>query len=155
VIELSTIARRSTTTAGPTVTVGPAARGCPAPDTSDAGASAVELAILLVVIIPLLFASIQVAVYYLASAEALAAAQQGVTVQREYGTADGTGVSTADGFIAHSQGWLVGSTATQTPVTATSTDVTVTVHGTALALLWSIPVTQTAHGTIEIVTPPS
>ena len=127
----------------------------------DHGASPIELAILLPGIVVLLFASIQTAVYFLARSEALAAAQEGVTAQRAYGAptcANGSsaciGAQHANTFIDQSQGWLTGGVPT---VTTDATTVTVVVSGTTLSLIPGVDwtVTQTAHGGIERVTPPS
>jgi Flp pilus assembly protein TadG len=119
----------------------------------DRGASPIELAVLLPAIILALFLSIQVAVYFLARSEALAAAQEGVTAQRAYRASDGIGATRANSFIAHSQGWLVNSAP---HVTTDATGVTVTVSGSALSLIPGVTwtVSQSAHGTIERVTTP-
>ncbi len=127
----------------------------------DHGASPIELAILLPGIMILLFSSIQLAVYFLARSEALAAAQEGVTAQRAYqapacanGSAACVGAMRANAFIDQSQGWLVGGVPS---VTTGATDVTVVVTGRSLALIPGVnwTVSQTAHGSIERVTPPS
>jgi Flp pilus assembly protein TadG len=129
--------------------------------TRDHGASPIELAILLPGIVALLFASIQIAVYFLARSEALAAAQEGVTAQRAYhaptcanGSPTCVGAQHAQTFINQSQGWL--NTGVPT-VTTDATTVTVVVTGTTLSLIPGVDwtVSQTAHGTIERVTDPS
>lgn len=119
----------------------------------DGGASPVELAILLPVIITLLFTSIQLAVYFLARSEALAAAQEGVTAQRAYQATNGVGAAHANAFIQRSDGWLVDG---QPQVTTDATQVTVIVTGQSLSLIpgWTLRVSQTAHGTIERITTP-
>jgi Flp pilus assembly protein TadG len=163
VIKHDVIARRSSLSTGPArKSAGPNGHfGMPHYVRGDRGASPVELAILMPAIVVLLFASIQLAVYFLARSEALAAAQEGVTAQRAYqaptcanGSTSCVGAKQATTFINQSQGWLVSGVPS---VTTDATQVTVVVTGKSLALIPGIDwtVTQTAHGTIERVTPPS
>ncbi|GAB7039993.1 MULTISPECIES: TadE family protein [Catenuloplanes] len=118
---------------------------------SQRGASPVELAILMPVILFMLFGGIQVAAVYMARATALAAAQEAVSAERLFQAKDGSGKQRADAFIRAAGDWLTGPTVT---VTKTGTDVTCVVTGNALSIIpgWTIPVTQTATGPRERVT---
>jgi Flp pilus assembly protein TadG len=132
----------------------------------DRGTSPIELAILLPTIILALFASIQVAMYFLARAEALAAAQYAVSVQRAYGAAKCDGHDAAQQLLSsgYAGAWL-DTQKVNDPIVVTPCDkmppnddpngVTATITGTApsLVFFWTINITATVHGTNEIVTP--
>lgn len=115
----------------------------------DRGSTAVELAILMPAILIALFASIQVATWFMARSVALSAAQQGVTAQRVEGAPAGAGTSRAQQFLAGAGDWLAGATITVNRNDANEVQVTVT--GNALSIIpgVQIPVSQTAHGTKE------
>lgn len=119
----------------------------------DRGANPVELAVLLPAILILLLASVQAAAWFLARATALNAAQEAVNAQRAYRAADGVGQRRAEEFITRAGDWLTGARVTVRPGT---TQVSATVTGQPLRIVPLIPlpaVSETAHGTVERVTP--
>ncbi|HKD97703.1 MAG TPA: TadE/TadG family type IV pilus assembly protein [Micromonosporaceae bacterium] len=120
----------------------------------DDGASPIELAILLPVIVLALFAAIQVSVYFLARSEALAAAEEAVTAQRAYQAAAGAGDARARAYLTGSGGGWLGGWTVRVDTASQPTQVTATVTGQALSLLPGVhfTVTQTAHGSVERVT---
>ena len=123
----------------------------------DRGTSPIELAILLPVIVVAMFATIQVAVYFLARTEALAVAQAAVSAQRVYG-AKPTDYSTAAQALltAGADGqWLQGAKVGTPKPTADGTGFTVTVVGNAPSLIWrkAVKITVVVHGTYEVKTP--
>ena len=105
-----------------------------------------ELAILFPAILLLLFASVQVAVWFLARSVALAAAQEAVTAQRAYNAQDGAGQARAAAFLARAGDWLVDPRVT---VQRSGDDVTATVTGRSLPFVRTFTVSQTAHGRVE------
>ena len=128
----------------------------------DRGTSPIELAILLPTIVLALFSSIQVAMYFLARAEALSAAQEAVSVQRAYGAVKCAGHDAAQQFLANGSAgtWLTVKTidVTTCPKPADAKDpngVTATITGDApsLVFFWTIGISATVHGTKEILTP--
>ncbi|MEU5961410.1 TadE family protein [Micromonospora parva] len=139
-----------------------AARHPLAADDRERGANPVELAVMMPLILVLLFASIQVAAVFLARSTALNAAQSGVNAQRTYEAPNGAGVESASRFLRAAGGWLVGwektgPTCVTTPTDATTpTEVTCTVSGRSLSVVPGVDfaIQQTAHGTVERVTPP-
>lgn len=107
-------------------------------------------------ILVLLFASIQIAAVFLARSTALHAAQSGVNAQRTYQARDGVGVDGATQFLKAAGGWLVGWDKAGPTCVTTTTDVTCTVSGRSLSVVPGVDfaIQQTAHGTVERVTPP-
>ncbi len=107
-------------------------------------------------ILVLLFASIQVAAVFLARSTALNAAQSGVNAQRTYQAGSGAGVDSASRFLRAAGGWLVGWDKPGPTCVTTTTDVTCTVSGRSLSVVPGVDfaIEQTAHGTVERVTPP-
>jgi hypothetical protein len=103
-------------------------------------------------ILLLLFASLQVAAWFVARATAMNAAQAAVTAQRGYDAPAGVGEEKADEFLAAAGDWLVDSDVTVNPGPV---DVTATVTGEALHLVpfMTFHVRQQAHGTVERFTP--
>lgn len=113
-----------------------------------------------------MFASIQVSVYFLARAEAAAAAQECVTVQRSYLVASDQSdpakkVAGHDAAVAFVNSGNGGNWLTQTQVTCATNPsgtagVTATVTGNAPSLipLFHVGVSVTAHGTLELPAPP-
>jgi hypothetical protein len=100
--------------------------------------------------------------YFLAQAEALAAAQEAVTVQRAYGAATCAGHDAAQQFLTNGSAgeWLTVGTidVTTCPKPANASDpngVTATITGTApsLVFFWTVGVSATVHGTKELPTP--
>ncbi|GAB4105082.1 TadE family protein [Micromonospora taraxaci] len=123
----------------------------------ERGANPVELAVMMPLILVLLFASIQIAAVFLARSTALNAAQSGVNAQRSYQAAGGVGVESATQFLETAGGWLVGWKATSPScVIIDDIEVTCTVSGRSLSVVPGVDfaVQQTAHGTVERVTPP-
>lgn len=118
----------------------------------DRGASPVELAVLMPVVLFMLFGAIQVAAVYMARTTALAAAQEAVTAERMFRAEGGSGRTRAEAFLRSAGDWLTGATIV---VTETPDQVTCVVTGTALSVIpgWNITVTQTANGPVERVTP--
>lgn len=125
----------------------------------DRGANPVELAILLPLILLMLIASIQAAVYFLARAVALNAAQVAVTSAR---TLEGDSAAVAEqkalDFIAATAGWLTPVNGTDPAVVVkdeAAGEVTATVTGKALQLVpgLNLTVRQTARGPIERFVP--
>jgi hypothetical protein len=115
----------------------------------DRGSAAVELAILAPAILLALFASVQVATYFLARSVALAAAQEAVTAQRAYNAQPGIGQERGTAFLARSGDWLVGGTVVVESDGGDAFRATVT--GQALSIIpgVSFHVTQTARGSRE------
>jgi Flp pilus assembly protein TadG len=132
----------------------------------DRGTSPIELAILLPVIITALFASIQVSVYFLARAEAAAAAQECVTVQRSYAVASNpldpakqaAGHDAAVAWVnsGNAGRWLTLKSVTCATNPTGSIGVTGTVTGNAPSLIpfFHVFVSVTAHGPQELPAPP-
>ncbi|MER7167699.1 TadE family protein [Micromonospora sp. NPDC000207] len=118
---------------------------------SDRGANPVELAVVMPVILVLLFASIQVAVWFVARSTALHAAQSGVNAQRVHQAQPGAGEARAVGFLDVAGDWLVDWDRPGPVCTTTTTTVTCTVTGRSLSVVPGVdfPVRQTAHGTRE------
>jgi len=120
---------------------------------ADRGASPIELAILLPVIIAALFAGVQVALYFLARSEALAAAQAGATARAGYLAPDDAADGAAGRYVDTSPNWLEPDRPAAVSVTAST--VTVTVSGTATSVIpgWHIAVQETARGQRERLIP--
>ncbi|WP_091302181.1 TadE family protein [Micromonospora halophytica] len=120
---------------------------------TDRGANPVELAVVMPTVLLLLFASVQVAVWFVARSTALHAAQSGVNAQRTLHAPAGAGEARAARFLGAAGDWLVG--AEPTCVTS-ATEVTCTVTGRSLSVVpgVSFEVRQTAHGTVERWTTP-
>lgn len=125
----------------------------------DHGANPVELAILLPLILLMLITSIQAAVYFLARAVALNAAQVAVTSAR---TLEGDSAAVAEqkalDFIAATAGWLTPVDGADPAVVVkdeAAGEVTATVTGRALRLVpgLNLTVRQTARGPIERFVP--
>lgn len=123
---------------------------------ADRGANPVELAVVMPVILVLLFASVQVAVWFVARSTALNAAQSAVNAQRVYQAPADAGPQRATRFLRASGDWLVGWDRPGPVCETTATEVTCTVRGRSLSVipLVRFPVTQTAHGTVERWTTP-
>jgi hypothetical protein len=120
----------------------------------DRGSASIEFAITAVAVMTIIFAAIQAATYFWARSIALAAAQEGVTAQRAYNAAPGAGQTRAASFIATTGDGLTGTTVT---IDADAEQIQVTVAGHCLSVIPgfcnTFPVSATAHGTVERVTP--
>lgn len=119
----------------------------------DRGSSPVEFAIVAAPMLLLGFGGFQVGVVYYANSIALAAATQGVNVERGYNAPPGSGADHADDFLGAAGAGLTNPDVT---VSRTATEVRITVTGTSISLLpgLTFPVSRTAHGSIERVTDP-
>ncbi|WP_232290190.1 TadE/TadG family type IV pilus assembly protein [Micromonospora sp. ATCC 39149] len=121
---------------------------------AERGANPVELAVVMPAILVLLFASIQVAAWFVARATALNAAQSAVNAQRLHEAPAGAGEARAVDFLTAAGDWLVGwdqpGPACVTTIADTA-EVICTVSGDSLSVIpgVSFPVRQTAHGTVE------
>ncbi|MFI7552140.1 TadE family protein [Micromonospora sediminimaris] len=126
------------------------------PGDAERGGNPVELAVALPAILVMLFASIQVAVVFVARSTALNAAQSGVNAARLYDAPTGAGEERAAEFLQAAGDWLVDWDDPGPSCAATDTDVTCTVTGKALSVVpgVSFAVRQTAHGTVERWTEP-
>ncbi|MFV2102466.1 TadE/TadG family type IV pilus assembly protein [Micromonospora sp. LOL_024] len=122
----------------------------------ERGGNPVELAVTLPTILVMLFASIQVAVVFVARSTALNAAQSGVNAQRLHQAPTGAGEDRAAEFLQAAGDWLVDWDEPGPSCVATATDVTCTVTGRSLSVVpgVSFSVRQTAHGTVERWTAP-
>jgi len=120
----------------------------------DRGSATIEFAITAVAVMAIIFTAIQAATYFWARSIALAAAQEGVTAQRAYNAAPGAGRARATSFIAATGDGLTATTVTVDPG---SEEVQVTVAGHCLSVIPgfcnAFPISATAHGTVERVTP--
>ncbi|MFC0029497.1 TadE/TadG family type IV pilus assembly protein [Micromonospora chaiyaphumensis] len=122
----------------------------------ERGANPVELAVVMPAILVLLFASIQLAVWFVARSTALNAAQSGVNAQRGLDAPPGAGRDRATTFLRAAGDWLVdwqdpGPACAVIATGGTPTEVTCTVSGRSLSVIPGVdfPVRQTAHGTAE------
>ncbi|BCJ59202.1 TadE family protein [Micromonospora endophytica] len=118
---------------------------------SERGGNPVELAVALPAILVMLFASIQVAVVFVARATALNAAQSGVNAQRLYEAPAGAGEARATKFLNQAGDWLIDWDDPGPSCVTTDTDVTCTVTGKSLSVVPGVDFTieQSAHGTVE------
>ena len=107
---------------------GPPGAGSPPGD--DRGANPVELAVVMPAMLVLLFASIQIAAWFVARSTAMNAAQSGVNAQRVLGAPAGPGEARASRFLGAAGDWLVGWA--RTTCATTATEVTCTVTGKSL-----------------------
>ncbi|MBX7269950.1 pilus assembly protein [Micromonospora sp. Llam7] len=126
------------------------------PGDGERGGNPVELAVALPAVLVMLFASIQVAVVFVARSTALNAAQSAVNAQRLHQAPPGTGEDRAVKFLQAAGDWLVDWDDPGPSCTVTATDVTCTVTGRSLSVVpgVSFSVRQTAHGTVERWTAP-
>ncbi|SBT53781.1 TadE family protein [Micromonospora narathiwatensis] len=124
-------------------------RGRLAEGGAERGANPVELAVVMPAILVLLFASIQLGVWFVARSTALNAAQTGVNAQRTLQAPAGTGRVRATNYLRAAGDWLVDWP--PPTCTTTATEVTCTVTGRSLSVIPGVQfrVRQTAHGTVE------
>lgn len=123
---------------------------------TDRGANPVELAVVMPAVLVLLFASVQVAAWFVARSTALNAAQSGVNAQRVLQAPAGAGEARATRFLGAAGDWLVGWDSPGPTCVTGATEVTCTVTGRSLSVIpgVSFRVRQTAHGTVERWTNP-
>jgi Flp pilus assembly protein TadG len=136
--------------------VTPTEPGISARRPADAGASPVELAILLPVIVFAIFISVQIAFYFLAREEAMAAAEEAASQVRGYGhqtAADKTAAQArAVNFLGNGKSWLVKPTVPPPVISGNDIDVTVTGFSVSLFPGWNIAISEHAHATVEHTT---
>ncbi|MET8832402.1 TadE family protein [Micromonospora sp. NPDC004540] len=117
----------------------------------ERGANPVELAVVMPAILVLLFASIQLAAWFVARSTALNAAQTGVNAQRALQAPPDAGRDRATTFLRATGDWLVDWQNPGPTCTATATEVTCTVRGRSLSVIPGVhfAVSQSAHGPVE------
>lgn len=120
----------------------------------DRGFGSVEFAVLAVVVLSLIFTTIQVGLYYHARKVAQSAARQGVEAGRQFGAGQGDGVAQAEDFLARFGGSVRGASVSSAG--STEEEIRITVTGTVATLVPSLEldVVQHAHGPVERWTTP-
>jgi Flp pilus assembly protein TadG len=123
------------------------------PDRADSGALTLSYVIVFPAVLIALLFIVQAALYFMAHNLALAAAQQGADVAREYNSTDGAGSASALSLIRQDGSGML--EAERAVATRTATTVTVTVSGQAWSLVPGIPVTvnETVQEPIERFVP--
>jgi len=134
-------------------TTGP---GISARTRSDAGATPIELVILLPVIVFAIFISIQISLYFLGREEAMAAAEEAASQVRGYGhqtSADkAAAVVRANNFLSNGKSWLVKPSVPQPVIIGDDIDVTVTGFSVSIFPGWNLSISEHAHATVEHTT---
>lgn len=123
------------------------------PDRADTGALTLSYVIVFPAVMIALFFIVQAALYFMAHNLALAAAQQGADVAREYNSTDGAGSAAALSLIRQDGSGMLETE--QAVATRTGTTVTVTVTGRAWSLVPGLPVSvsETVQEPIERFVP--
>ena len=119
--------------------------------TVDAGSATLEIAILGPALLLLIFTIVQTALWFYARNLALAAAQEGVSAGRGYGSTPDVGVTRAQSFLDRNASDSLQST-TVSSTGSTPTTVRISVTGRSLSVLPGVPgmsVTQSAEGPVE------
>ena len=123
----------------------------------DVGSATLEIAIIGPVLLLLIFTIVQAALWFYARNLALAAAQEGVSAGRGYGSSASIGVTRARSFLDRTaQDSLQATTVSSTGSTATR--IRIEVRGRSLSVLPGVPgiaVTQSAQGPVERFTVPT
>lgn len=122
----------------------------------ERGSTSLELVILFPVVLLLIFAGIQGALYYHARNVALSAAQQGVRAAKAENGSSDQGRQAAQAFIDQAGGHDV-ITAVNVTSNRGANQATVTVTGRPISVIpgiLNLKVSQTAHGPIEVFTTP-
>ena len=117
----------------------------------DEGSTTLEIAILGPVLLLLIFAIVQAALWFYARNLALAAAQEGVGAGRAYGSNPSQGVSRARSFLDRSASDSL-QTSSVSSAGSTPSTVRISVTGRSLSVLpgfAGITVTQSAVGPVE------
>lgn len=119
------------------------------------GMTSLEVVILFPLMIMLIMAVTQTALWYFARAAALAAARSGANVGSSYGSTPGDGAAAADRFAAAQAGDMLGGEHAS-PGGSTPDSVHITVTGDAISLVPGLPihVSQSAQQPIEKFTRP-
>jgi Flp pilus assembly protein TadG len=123
------------------------------PDCADSGALTLSYVIVFPAVLIALLFIVQAALYFMAHNLALAAAQQGADVAREYNSTDGAGSAAALSLIRQDGSGMLETE--RAVATRTDTTVTVTVSGQAWSLVPGLPVTvnETVQEPIERFVP--
>jgi Flp pilus assembly protein TadG len=123
------------------------------PDRADAGALTLSYVIVFPAVLIALLFIVQAALYFMAHNLALAAAQQGADVAREYNSTDGAGSAAALSLIRQDGSGMLETE--RAVATRTGTTVTVTVSGQAWSLVPGLPVVvnETVQEPIERFVP--
>jgi Flp pilus assembly protein TadG len=119
------------------------------PGRADTGALTLSYVIVFPAVLIALFFLVQAALYFMAHNLALAAAQQGADVAREYNSTDGAGSAAALALIRRDGSGMLETE--RAVATRTGTTVTVTVSGQAWSLVPGLPVSvsETVQEPIE------
>ncbi|ROQ65229.1 Flp pilus assembly protein TadG [Streptomyces sp. CEV 2-1] len=120
----------------------------------DTGFGSVEFAILAVVVLALIFTTLQVGLYYHARKVAQSAARQGVEAGRQFGAGEGDGVAQAQEFLNRFGGSVQGASVSSSGSNAQ--EIRITVRGSVATLVpgLTLDVVQHADGPIERWTNP-
>jgi Flp pilus assembly protein TadG len=123
------------------------------PVRADSGALTLSYVIVFPAVLIALLFIVQAALYFMAHNLALAAAQQGADVAREYNSTDGAGAAAALSLIRQDGSGMLETE--RAVATRTGTTVTVTVSGQAWSLVPGLPVTviETVQEPIERFVP--
>ncbi|MFD4723018.1 TadE/TadG family type IV pilus assembly protein [Streptomyces sp. NPDC058423] len=121
---------------------------------SDRGLGSVEFAVLAVVVLALVFTTIQVGLYYHARKVAQSAARQGVEAGRQFGAGEADAVAQAQGFLGRYGGSVQG--ASVSAAGSTAEEIRITVRGSVATLVpgLTLDVVQHAAGPIEVWSTP-
>jgi Flp pilus assembly protein TadG len=121
---------------------------------NDRGFGSVEFAVLAVVVLALIFTTIQVGLYFHARKVAQSAARQGVETGRQFGASEGDGVAQAQTFLARFGGSVQGASVSSAGSTAQ--EIRITVRGSVATLVpgLTLDVVQHADAPIERWTNP-
>ncbi|MFB8441191.1 TadE/TadG family type IV pilus assembly protein [Streptomyces niveus] len=114
----------------------------------DRGFGSVEFAVLAVVVLALIFTTIQVGLYYHARKVAQSAARQGVEAGRSVTAGQGDGVAQAQAFLARYGNSVRGANVSSAGSTAQ--DIRITVTGTVATLVPGLELTVTQHADAPI-----
>ncbi|UKL04196.1 TadE/TadG family type IV pilus assembly protein [Streptomyces sp. NBU3104] len=109
----------------------------------DRGFGSVEFAVLAVVVLALIFTSIQVGLYYHARKVAQSAARQGVETGRQLGSTPGDGVAQAQTFLARFGGSVQGPSVSSAG--STTEEIRITVRGRVATLVPGLTLDVVQH----------
>ncbi|MFC5805319.1 TadE/TadG family type IV pilus assembly protein [Streptomyces formicae] len=115
----------------------------------DRGFGSVEFAVLAVVVLALVFTSIQVGFYYHARKVAQSAARQGVEAGRQFGAGESDAVAQAQTFLDRFGGSVRGASVSSAGSTAEEIRITVRGHVATLVPGLELEVVQHADGPVE------
>lgn len=121
----------------------------------DRGFASVEFAVLALVVLGLVFTTIQVGLYYHARKVAQSAARHGVEAGRAFGSGEGDGVAAAQDFLARFGGSVRGASVSSAG-SSTAEEIRITVRGSVATLVpgLELHVTQYADAPVERWTTP-